>query len=151
MISIADGYFDTLQLNDGTLFTQFAKGCNRRENGLQMTNVKDPATGKMRPDCGNQFKLGTFRFDDRLRERRFPLIDGEKGVVFASAFIDHAGTIGTYKLTDGTTTEAPTHFPHTYCLMEAFKIVDGAIVQIEAAFITVPYNMHSPWTRRRHH
>ena len=151
MISIADGYFDTLQLNDGTLFTQFAKGCNRRENGLQMTNVKDAKTGKIRPDCGDQFKLGTFRFDDRLRARRFPLIDEEKGVVLASAFIDHAGTIGTYKLTDGTTTEAPTHFPHTYYLMEAFKIVDGAIAQIEAAFITVPYNMRSPWTHRRGH
>jgi hypothetical protein len=30
--------------------------------------------------------------------------------------------------------------------MELFKIVDGRIRQIEAVFITVPYNMPSPWT-----
>ncbi len=38
MISLADGYFDTLQLNDGTLFTEFDPACNRTENGLQTTN-----------------------------------------------------------------------------------------------------------------
>ena len=33
MIAIADGYFSTLQLNDGALFTQFDDNCNRIENG----------------------------------------------------------------------------------------------------------------------
>lgn len=39
LISIADGYFDTIQLNDGTLFTEFTDDCDRIENGLQTTNT----------------------------------------------------------------------------------------------------------------
>ncbi len=30
-------------------------------------------------------------------------------------------------------------------IMEAFKIVDGEILTIEAVFDYVPYGMHSPW------
>jgi hypothetical protein len=33
-------------------------------------------------------------------------------------------------------------------LSEAFKIRQGAIEQIEANFITVPYRMPSPWDTR---
>ena len=34
MISLANGYFSTLELNDGQLFTVFDKDCSRRENGV---------------------------------------------------------------------------------------------------------------------
>jgi hypothetical protein len=30
-------------------------------------------------------------------------------------------------------------------LLELFKIVDGKIAAVEAVFVTVPYNMPSPW------
>ena len=40
LISIADGYFDTIQLNDGKLFTEFTDSCDRIENGLQTTNTE---------------------------------------------------------------------------------------------------------------
>jgi hypothetical protein len=146
LISIADGYFDTLQLNDGQLFTEFTPDCNRVENGLQTTN--NPATplgATSALGCADQFKLGTYRYDDRLRARRFPLVDEERGLVLGMGFIDHSGRIGTYKLADGRTAESPIRRPHSFCLMELFKIVDGKIRQIEAVFITVPYNMPSPW------
>jgi hypothetical protein len=147
MISIADGYFDTLQLNDGTLFTEFDPQCNRVENGLQTTNNPAKPLGPMTAlGCAEQFKLGNYRYDDRLRARRFPLIDEERGLVLAAGFIDHSGRLGTYKLADGRTAESPIRRPHSFYLMELFKIVDGRIRQIEAVFITVPYNMPSPWT-----
>jgi hypothetical protein len=44
------------------------------------------------------------------------------------------------------TAESPIRRPHSFCLMELFKIVDGRIRRIEAVFITVPYNIPSPWT-----
>ena len=147
LISIANGYFDTLQLNDGQLFTEFDANCNRTENGLQTTN--NPAT-PLGPTtalgCAEQFKLGNYRYDDRLRARRFPLVDEERGLVLGMGFIDHSGRLGTYKLTDGRTAESPIRRPHSFCLMELFKIENGKIRQIEAIFITVPYNMPSPWT-----
>ena len=146
MISIADGYFDTLQLNDGTLFTQFDEQCNRVENGVQTTN--NPALtfiSVAKLGCADQFRLGNYRFDDRLRARRFPVVDEERGLVLASAFIDHSGRLGTYKLANGKIAESPIHRPHSYYLMELFKIVDGKIRQVEAVFTTVPYRMPSPW------
>jgi hypothetical protein len=92
-----------------------------------------------------QFKAGNYRYDTRLRARRFPLVDEERGVVVAAGFIDHAGAIDSYKLTDGTVVKSPVRRPHSFYLFEAFKMKDNAIEQIEANFITVPYNMPSPW------
>jgi hypothetical protein len=146
MISIADGYFDTLQLNDGQLFTEFDPACNRVENGLQTTNNPEKPLGPMTAlGCAEQFELGNYRYDDRLRARRFPLVDEERGLVLGMGFIDHSGRLGTYRLTDGRTAESVIRRPHSFALMELFKIVDGKIRQIEAVFITVPYNMPSPW------
>jgi predicted amidohydrolase YtcJ len=146
LISVADGYFDTLQLNDGVLFTEFDPACVRVENGVQTTGNPAKPLGEISAlGCADQFKLGYYRYDDRLRARRFPLVDEERGLVLASAFIDHAGTLGKYTLTDGKVVESPLRRPHTFYLIELFKIRDGRILQIEAAFTTVPYRMPSPW------
>ena len=146
LISVADGYFDTLQVNDGVVFTQFDPECNRVENGLQTTNNPQKPLGPLSAlGCQRQFELGMYRYDDRLRARRFPLVDEERGLVMAAGFIDHSGRVGTYQLTDGNTAESPIRRPHSFYLIEVFKIVNGRIRQVEAAFITVPYNMPSPW------
>lgn len=148
MIALADDYFSTLELNDGTIRTKFHPGCNRIENGVQTTNNPDffvPVAGL---PCEEQFGLGNYRYDDRLRGRRFPLVDEERGIVLAHGFIDHRGALGDYELTDGTKVSSPIRRPHTFYLSEAFKIRQGAIEQIEANFITVPYHMPSPWDSR---
>jgi hypothetical protein len=143
LISIADGYFDTLQLNDGTLFTQFDDQCNRVENGVQTTN--NPAlkqlSASLAMGCAEQFRLGYFRYDDRLRDRRFDLVDEERGLVLARAMMDHSGRLQTFKLTNGTVEESRYLSPHSYYMFELFKITpQGKIRQIEAGFLTVPYN-----------
>jgi len=146
LISIADGYFDTLQLNDGTLFTTFADDCNRVENGTKTTNnaaVEFTAVGAL--GCREQFMQGNYRYDDRLRERRFPLVDEARGLVLASGFIDHSGVLGEYALADGKVINSPIRYPHSFYLLELFKIDNGEIKQVEAVFVTVPYGMHSPW------
>jgi hypothetical protein len=146
MIRLADGYFDTLQRNDGTLRTMFHTDCNRVENGVQSTNNPDfPQVPVARLSCEAQFRLGNYRYDDRLRARRYLLVDEERGLVLAAGFIDHEGRLGEYTLTDGTALSSPIRRPHSYYLLELFKIRDGAIQQIEANFMTVPYRMPSPW------
>jgi hypothetical protein len=143
---LSNGYFDTLQLNDGTIHTKFAPDCNRVENGVQTTNNPDfKFIPSARFGCEEQFKLGIYRYDDRLRARRYPLIDKERGLVMAFGFIDHSGRLGKYKWTDGTEHESPIRRPHSFYLGELFKIDGGMIQQIEANFISVPYHMPSPW------
>jgi hypothetical protein len=147
MIALADGYFSTLQLNDGTIRTTFHPDCNRVENGVQTT--RNPDFAKIVPvaalGCEEQFRMGNYRYDDRLRGRRFPLVDEERGLVLAYGFIDHCGRLKEYQLTDGRTVQSPVRYPHSFYLAELFKIDDGMICQIEANFITVPYHMKSPW------
>jgi len=149
LIAVANGYFDTLQRNDGVLHTQFEPGCNRREDGMQTTN--HPNTGYFGMDlgCAAQFKLGIYRYDDELRARRFPLVDEERGLVLASAFIDHSGHLGSYTLTDGRPATSMFRRPHSFYLLEAFKIRRGKIQAIEAVFTSVPYGMPSPWSAER--
>lgn len=148
LISIADGYFDTLQLNDGTLYTEFHEDCNRVENGTKTTNnpaVAFTSVGAL--GCEEQFRLGNYRYDSALRARRFPLVDEERGLVLASGFIDHSGVLDKYTLTDGREIPAPIRYPHSFYLLELFRIEDGKIRQIEAVFVTVPYGMASPWLK----
>ncbi len=148
LIRIANGYFETIERNDGTINTKFWPHCNRVENGVQTTNNKDFPLPVARMGCEEQFALGWYRYDDDLRARRFPLVDLERGIVLAYGFIDHSGALGEYELTNGEVVSSPVRRPHSYYLAEAFKIRDGAIEQVEADFLTVPYRMPSPWDAR---
>jgi hypothetical protein len=147
MVALSNGYFDTLQRNDGTIHTKFHPDCNRVENGVQTT--RNPEFAKIVPvsalGCEEQFRMGNYRYDDDLRARRFPLVDEERGLVLAFGFIDHSGRLAEYQLTDGRTVKSPVRRPHSFYIAELFKIDHGMIEQIEANFITVPYRMPSPW------
>jgi hypothetical protein len=147
MVAAANGYFDTLQLNDGKLYVEFTDNCNRRENGMRSTNLANPGLDPLwKYGCAEQFRLGQYRYDDRLRDRRFLAVDEERGIVLAGGFIDHEGKLGDFRLTDGTMRTSIFRRPHSFVLLEAFKIKGGKIEQVEAVFITVPYNMPSPWS-----
>lgn len=151
LIAIADSYFDTVELNDGQVFAPFHPDCSRLENGISTTkstgapgNAASTAEG-----CEAQFRLGIYRINKRLRERRFPLVDVERGIVVGTTFFDHANTFDEYKLTDGRTMKTVLKWPNSISVIEAFKIVDGKIYAIEALFDYVPYGMHSPFAEGR--
>jgi hypothetical protein len=135
LIAAADGYWSTLQNNTGEIRgTAFSADCTRFENGMAF------------PDVEKLFRLGRYRFNERVRDRDFMVIDEERGLVMSRAFIDHKGVLDAYMLTDGT--EMPSIFrePHSWSVLELFKIKGGRITAIEATFIAVPYYMPSPWT-----
>src|SRR5690606_18086041 len=138
MIALADGYFSTLQKNDGTIHTRFHPDCNRIENGVQTTNNPDFFVPVAHLPCEEQFLQGNYGDDDRRRGGGFPLVDEEKGIVLAHGFIDHCGVLGGYTLTDGTRVSSPIRRPHTFSLAAGFKIAGGMINGIEASFMTVP-------------
>jgi len=41
LVALANGYFETIERNDGTIRTKFHPHCNRVENGVQTTNNPD--------------------------------------------------------------------------------------------------------------
>jgi hypothetical protein len=148
--AVADSYFNTVELNDGMVFAPFDAECERTENGITTTKADPASAGTaagIAQGCEAQFKLGIYRINKRVRERRYPLIDEERGIVLATGFFDHANTFDHYQTTDGKTMNTALKWPNSISLLEAFKIRDGKIYRIEAIFTYVPYFMHSPWAK----
>jgi hypothetical protein len=144
LIAVANGYFSTVEQNDGQIFTAFDPDCQRTENGISTTSGAQGAAA-IAQGCESQFKLGIYRINKRVRERRYPIVDEERGVVVATGFFDHANTFDSYKTTDGKVHATALKWPNSISLMEAFKIRNGAIYRVEAVFTYVPYFMHSPY------
>ena len=144
LVAVANGYFSTVELNDGQILTTFDDDCQRTENGISTTSGGQAAAA-IAQGCEAQFRLGLYRINKRVRERRYELVDAERGVVVATAFFDHANTFDTYKTNDGKERKTALKWPNSITLMEAFKIRDGKLYRVEAVFTYVPYFMHSPW------
>jgi hypothetical protein len=151
MLAIADSYFDTVELNDGQVFAPFSEDCSRLENGISTTAPAPAGSGgagnaaAIASGCRDQFLLGIYKINKRVRERLYPLIDEERGVVVASGFFDHANEWDRYLLTDGREMRTALKWPNSITLLEAFRIKDAEIQRIEAVFTYVPYFMHNPF------
>ena len=146
MQAIADSYFEGLEHATDKL-TPFDPNCQRIENG-GITSGDPNAQGAMQKmTCGAQFATGFSPFITAVRERRFPIMDQQKGLALAQVFFDHAGKIKDVKMTDGTTLHVPPPFdaPYAFQIFELFKIDKGRIIRVEAVLNTVPYGMTSGW------
>ncbi len=156
---IANLYFAGLEKNDGKGVYPFAEDCVRIENGSRTTaepgtkrtpENRDPET-PYQPDfkamnAREQFETGFFAFVDRIRDRRFVIVDEEIGVVFAFAFFDHSGTVRQYELADGTQVSSRLTRPFSWHIGEAFRIEDGLFTRIEAVMTDCPYGMQHGWS-----
>ncbi len=148
LVAVADGYFNTVELNDGDIFTQFDPDCGRLENGVLTTAGSGEGGGTaatIASGCEPQLRLGIYRINKRIRNRRYPLIDEKRGVILATGFFDHANTFDRYTLKDGREMQTVLKWPNSISLLEAFKIRNGRIWRIEAVFTYVPYFMPSPF------
>jgi hypothetical protein len=156
MISIADGYFTGLQKNDGkgiqgTGTYPFTTDCHRIENGSPTTNVPKPANaapGSISPfwfDCLTQFKMGLYYVVQNIHDRRYPLVDSERGVVWAHVVFDQ-GTVNQGVLSDGTKHSYPGfNRPASILVTEAFLIENGKIRRVEMIGPGALYHLNSPW------
>jgi hypothetical protein len=155
LIETANMYLTGLERNDGKGVYPFTDDCNRLENGNQTTN--NPSDRPDAPEnapafdinalgCKAQFETGFFRFVTRIRDRRFVVIDQERGLVLTFVFFDHAGNIPTVKLSDGSTIPIGVTRPFTWEIAELFKVENGLIRQVEAVLGEAPYGMGSGWS-----
>ncbi len=156
MISIADAYFSGLEKNDGkgvngTGTYPFTNDCDRIENGSHTTNVPRPANepkdaiNGFAMDCMSQFKLGYYFVVQAIHDRRYPLVDAERGVVWAHVVFDQ-GTVKSGVLSDGRPyTFSFFNSPSSILVTEAFLIENGKIRRVEMIGPAAFYHLKSAW------
>jgi hypothetical protein len=159
LIRIANRYFSGIEKNDGRGNYPIADSCARLENGA--VTAGDPAlvlgaaagaavSGSPAPSrigCREQFESGVFFYVTRIRDRRFVLVDPERGLAFAFAFFDNgSGDARTGTLADGRTVVSGPAIPWTWQIAEVFKIERGLIGPVESVLHQVPYGMGSGWS-----
>ncbi len=133
LLAIGDGYFQTLENNTGEIRnTAFSEDAVRYENGMVFRDIE------------RDFRLGRYAFNNEVR--RVPvLVDEERGISLFRGFIDHKGQMNEYQLTNGEYRTSIFREPHSWALLEMFKIQDGMITGVEATFISAPYKSTSPF------
>jgi hypothetical protein len=149
MIAIANSYFNAIEKGHGS-FVPFDANCNRIESGIQTTNnppqnSPEGSTSVLGLGCADQIKTRNFQPDTLIRDRRFLVVDEERGLVFVSTFFDHDATLRSYTLADGRAVKQSRTGPWTWEIAELFKIQDGKIMRIEALVNTGLYGMKSGW------
>jgi hypothetical protein len=156
MLAIANSYFSAIQGGEATP-APIAPGCYRIENGEVTAGA--PKTGLDAPratdpnavagqTCAEQLGVkGLFVFNNELRDRRFSVVDEEKGIVFSHVFFDHAGKYTTMTAPDGTQRPVGLRvaLPNTLAIHEIFWIKNGLIQHVAASILVVPYGMPSGW------
>ena len=149
MISVADAYFSGLQKNDGrgvngTGTYPFTPDCHRIENGSPTTNVPN-TEGPFGMDCMGQFKMGFYFVVQAIHGRRYPLVDAERGVVWAHCVFDQ-GTVNSGTLSDGRAySYRGFNRPGSILVTEAFLIEGGKIRRVEMIGPAAVYHINSPW------
>jgi hypothetical protein len=135
MIAAANAYFDGIQNHDGAA-VPVTDTCNRVENGVQTTHSPRFASA----GCNS---LEVFVYIPKVRDRRFPIVDEERGVVVGAVVFDIPG--GDYKRTVNGAETTRHYDPRSILLFEAFKVVDGKIQQIEATMRNIPLGAKTGW------
>jgi hypothetical protein len=168
LVKTANMYFSGMQLDDGKGNYPFTDDCDRVENGTEATNNSTANTAsavaaqgnsidnaRSRADlsyspewgCKEQFQSGLLHFVTRIRDRRFVVVDPERGVAFAFGFFDHAaGKTRTFQIPDGRTVTVGPVTPWTWEMSEVFRAEHGKIRRIEAVYHRCPYGMGSGWS-----
>jgi hypothetical protein len=143
MVTIAYLYLEGLEKNRADVIP-FHEKCNRVENGLQTTN--NPDLGFITSlSCSEQIPI--FTYMTKIRDRRYPVVDEELGLVWCLVMFDVPGTVKTAELPGYGIIELParTQKPRSALVAELFKIRNGQICYIEAILTGVPLGTECGW------
>lgn len=145
MIEAVNLYFDGIERSDGSIVPA-------REDALRLVNGAEDAgtdTSDMAENQAyrglsvqEQISRGYYSYIESLRDRRFVVIDEERGLVLVHVLFDHPCD---HNEADGV---LPWPEPNTVLAFEVFKISDGLIHTIWAVGATFPYGIRSGWTGR---
>jgi hypothetical protein len=166
MFLIANAYYDSLVLGDGTL-TPFADDCGRRENGMHTAGVGRPAPvgppraggpggppggGPQLPTgCAEQLTARAMTYIGSIDLRRIWIADEERGLVFAYTMFRHPLDAPNKNypvlLPDGTVSDRTMNFnPFDLEAAHIYKIYGGKMHEIEAMGFTLPLYSKNGWS-----
>ncbi|MBO9581697.1 MAG: hypothetical protein J7498_12455 [Sphingobium sp.] len=155
MLAAADSYYRGIELGTGKVVA-FADDCHRIENGVPLVNNPDyhfdvvSPTGRELPNfaamgCRQQFDTG-FWSTDSVADKRFPVVDTERGVVVAfTRYRGHAkGNCANVK---GVGAVCPSHPTGRYDLdlVEWFHVRSGKIHEMESVWTVLPQHQGVGW------
>jgi hypothetical protein len=143
MVRLANTYFDAIEQQNGDIIA-LTDECVRIENGVRSTsNPPDPELDARQPwrtlNIRDQLNAKYFAYIGRIRDRRFPIVDEQRGVVLCHAMFDHPGNL---EISGGV---VPFGYPCSALVFEAFKIEGGLISHVEALVTLFPYGMRTGW------
>lgn len=138
MLHIVNLYFDGIVAGKGAMIPVY-NYCRRIENGVQ--TVLNPARGTPTSALGvaAQVDTGVFRDIEAARDRRFPIVDEERGLVFVIFLFDHPGPV------TGSGFVSRYSQPNSMMVAELFQIRYRKIYQIEAVLNVFPYGTRPGW------
>ena len=142
LITAGNGYFESVHRHEADL-APFAPNCARFENGAQTTSIAN-ATGNRALTCGQSVEA--LIHIGAVRDRRFPLVDEERGLVWGFASFDVPGG-KTSSMVDGKPYELPAFMrePRSFILGELFRVVKGELHEIEVIMVDRPLGAPLGW------
>lgn len=144
LIDLANAYLATKQRNNGTLLANFAPDCAMIENGVKISSAEADIQPRA-SDCASVFRAGLFAPVERIRDRRFPVVDVERGLVLAISVQDLPARERTFTTADGKKVAVKRDYPLSRLVAELVRIEGDRIVRSEAVVASLPYRMPTPW------
>jgi hypothetical protein len=143
LVGIANLYFDAIEQSDGSL-VPVRGDCRRLVNGVtdSLDDPDSPPPGEEHRalPVAQQIDEGHYAYIEALRDRRFPIVDVDRGIALCHLLFDHPGD----RPRPGG--DLPIRVPNSMLFTEAFKIVGGTIEEIWALGSTpLPYGSSSGW------
>lgn len=143
LIGAAHRYFDAIELRDGS-GVAVAERCRRLVNGAVDSVDADenliPGEEHRGLPVVQQIDEGYYAYIEALRERRFPIVDVERGLVLCHVIFDHPGDLRRAG------EDLPFRSPNSMPFTEIFKVVSGTIEEVWAlGTAALPYGIASGW------
>ncbi|HEX4113618.1 MAG TPA: hypothetical protein VH020_13880 [Stellaceae bacterium] len=150
LVAAADAYFDGIEQSDGDIIPA-AENCARVENGVQTTLNAEiggrPGFPLWGMPVAAQISTGYYAYIEAIRDRRYPVIDEEHGLIMGVVAFDHPATMKSVHVKGRGAIELPafTQKPSTALIAELFQVRAGKITGIEAVLDFFPYGMKPGW------
>ena len=143
LIAAVHTYFDAIERSDGTLVA-VRDDCRRLVNGV-VDSADDPVRVEQGEEhralsVSRQISEGHYAYIEALRDRRFPIVDVERGLVVCHLVFDHPGDL---PRAGG---DLVIRSPGSMIFTEVFKLINGRIDEIWALGSgTLPYGSRGGW------